>query len=596
MFGEYTKDTTLMYIAGKETTDEYLEGPKVRKTSPKVKLLVNPYIPPFVPLEFLSTDMGGLIETYEWYKSRNQSHGTFSVVMQADDAAGTAGIKWGAGTPLSDLWKGLGVSLEDILKPPILAQLWINGYHVMTGRLVVRRKMTVRTGSGYSKKYQLQFEELGALYEEQILKSFFNFVSEDFFVVNNPNKAMDAGATSIGFQPLSFSLSLYCYAFIASTLNYGLKAFPTPYLSGSDLLPLAFRMIALPAPLGGISNMSLVSTLVTDTAMFQIAGGSSFWSFLKSMVPEPFMELYTESGGRTICTGKLIPAPAAGDSVLVSSALDLVTNTATVFPVPGLNATPMLPGFNYLICRTSPYDNPLIGLTMWHPVLAPFTLGVFDLITAGDFIIITDDDLVSKDIGVSSKQQYSVFHASMWGKNASTGSGGGDVSRPSIASGPLLPTFPGGIRSYGNKLFEGTIDSTSLSWSGLIGQTLQRWTRKFQPGTNIYSISSLLNYWFRNAAKFREGTIVTREFPYARPGMSLLYLPTRSGHVDDKRDIGVYYIDNVVNSGSIGAGGTTSFTVIRGTPIPYVLSNLMTLLLDWEIIPTGLNLFDTEYP
>ncbi len=595
MFGEFTKDAKLMYIAGYEATKEYQEGSKVRTRAPHIKLIVNPHIPPFVPIEFVSSELGGLIETYSWNKSRNQSGGTWTTVLQADDKrAAQAMNEW----PLKTLWRDLGISLKDILKPPMLAQLWIDGYHVMTGRLVVRRTQTVKTKTGWSKKHTLQFEELGAIYNEQIMKSFFDLVSEDLCIINNPSKVLDVGGTQLGFHPLSTSLALFVYAFSASTLNYGLKGFPTPYLSGSDGLPLAFRLVALPSPLGAISNMTLVTQIVSDASLFK-AGSASFWDFLKTLIPEPFMELFTESGGRTICTGKLLLADVA-DGTFVSSAADTVTGvvggTPVPIPIPGVNVSPLLPGFNYLVCRTSPYDNPLLGITPWYPTIAPFTMGVFDLITGGDFIIITDDDLISKDLGVSSLQQYTLFNCNMHGKNASTGNSSGSDNRPSIAGGPLLPIFPGGIRSYGHKLMEESFDCTSLAWGALVGQSIQRWSRKFTPGVNIRSMSTLLNLWFRNASKFNEGTIVTREIPYARPGMTLLYLPTRDGKFDDPRDIGVYYIDNVSNQGSLGGSGTTQFSVIRGTPLPLSLGNLLTLLLDWEILPTGLNFFDGEYP
>ncbi len=589
MFGENTKDVQLMYLAGLEAVKAYQEGVRVTRIAPKVKLLISPFVPPFVPIEFLSTDVGGIIETYTWDKSRNQSHGNFSVVMQADDKA----VLGAAGWPLTDLWRAMGESLEDILKPPVLAQLWVQGYHIMTGRLMVRRNPVTKSGSGWKKQYVLQFEEMGSLYKELIHKDFFNFVSEEVLVLNDATKVMTAGATQFGFHPLSVAMGLYVYAFSASTLNYGFKGFPRPFMSGSDALPIAARLVALPAPLGAISNMTLVTQLVTDSTLFA-GGGGSFWDFLKTLIPEPFLELYTESGGRVMTTGKLIPV---GGGSLPDLSIGASIGAASVtLPVPGLNVTPLLPGFNYIVCRTSPYDNPLLGISMWHPLISPFTMGVFDLLTGGDFVIITDDDLISKDLGVSGKQQFTAFHCAMSGKNATGGSGSGDVNRPSFSGGPFLPVFPGGLRSYGFKLMDKNIDGTSLAWGALIGQSIQRFTRKFKPGVNIKSLSSVMNYWFRNVSKFKEGTIVTKEIPYAKPGMALLYLPTLSGRVDNKRDVGIYYIDNVSNSNTIGKGGTTQFSVIRGTPIPYTVENLLMLLLDWEIAPAGLNLYDAEYP
>ena len=108
-------------------------------------------------------------------------------------------------------------------------------------------------------------------------------------------------------------------------------------------------------------------------------------------------------------------------------------------------------------------------------------------------------------------------------------------------------------------------------------------------------MSTLLNEWYRNAAKFNEGTIETTAKPYARPGMALLYLPTTDGRAEDFRDIGIYYIDNVNHTYNLGKADRTTFTVIRGTPLPMNGMNLATLLLDWELAPVGLHLADGDF-
>lgn len=570
-----------MYVAGMETVKEYKDGQYVRKTAPRVRLLLNPFFPPFVPVEFVSEDYGGLIQSATWEKSRNQSHGTFVVTMAADDAAATSNL---TGWPLNSIWRAMGASLRDIFKPMSLGQLWVNGYHVMTGYVRVFRKQT----SVNSRTYSIQFDELGALYQQNIIKQYLIDFGEELFLINSPSKLLDAGGTLFGFFPLWLAINTYVQAFLMSSLNYGLKSFPTPYLSGSDGLPLAFRMVALPPPIGGISSTNLWQHLVTDGNLFN-HGGSSFWDFLKSLSPEPFVEMFTESGGRTICTGKI---PGLSE---LSGLSAVAKGNPVTLPVPGINVTPMLPGFNYLIMRTCPYDNPLTGISPWHPLLYNSTLGVFDLILAGDFVIITDRDVIAKDLGVSDQQQYTVFDVNMNGKNASGGTASGSMNRPSISSGPTLPIFPGGIRTYGPRLLETAVDSSSMQWGGTVFQSIQRFNRKFTNGSNIHAVSTLLNTWFRNASKFNEGTIQTRGFPYARPGMVLLYMPIhKTGEMDDPRDIGMYYIDNVSNEYKLGGADTTTFTVIRGTPIPNTIANLVTLLMDWEILPPGLNLFDGE--
>lgn len=568
----FSKGSKPMFVAGVEAAIEYQDTSYVKKKSPKIRLLLNPFLPPLLPIELISEDMGGIILNASVSKSRNQAHGSFSVILAADDSA----LDQWSGWPLNIIWEAAGRSMKDVFKPMSLAQLWLDGYHAMTGYVRVCRKQT-RAGS---RTYTVQFDELGALYTQQIMSEPLILFGEDANVVNNKTKILSSASKQFGYQPLSTTINNYVQAFLASTLNYGLTNFPLNYLSGSDLLPLAFRMIATAAPLGGISNSSLISQLPTDASLIS-SGGSSFWDYLKGMVSEPFMEMFTESGGRTICTGKLfLPAP---------------TTALAAVGIPPLNLTPMLPGFNYLIMRTSPYDNPLIGVSPWMPVLGPYTMGVMDLILSGDFIIITDDDVIEKDLGVSDMQQYTAFHTALGGKGASKGIASGNVSRPSYARGPTIPIFPGGQKTFGNRTLFTSFDSTNIQWGTNAAQTIERSWNKSVNAANVHSLSTLTNLWFRNASKFNEGSIVTRGIPYARPGMVLLYLPSlRTTSIDDPRDIGIYYIDNHTYDYQLGKVNRSTFSVIRGTPLPFNVNNILTLMMDWEILPPGLNLIDGE--
>jgi hypothetical protein len=233
----------------------------------------------------------------------------------------------------------------------------------------------------------------------------------------------------------------------------------------------------------------------------------------------------------------------------------------------------------------------MLGLSAWHPVLFPYITSVFDLLLGGDFVIATDDDIISKDLGVSDLQQYTLFDVNMSG-HSSAGSSATSQNRPSISGGPFFPIYPGGIRSYGNRYLSHNIDSTSLGSLSIVGQTIERWYKRLMPG-NIPALSTLLNEWFRNQAKFNEGTVVTRGMPYARPGMLFLYLSPQSGSKpDDPRDLGMYYIDNLSYTYTHGKTDETSYSLIRGTPLPTSLGDYLELLLDWELLPPGLNLWD----
>lgn len=569
-----------MYVAGVEAVKDYTSQDKVKRTNPRVKLRVSPFIPPFIPVDFVSQDLGGLIQSCQYSKSRSQAYGKWTVTMAADDDEATKGA---TGWPLNSLWRALGASVLDIIKPMTLVQLWVDGYHVMTGFNRVGR----RQSSPGSIEYYFEFDELGSLYEEDILKKEVTLYGEYTRVINNMKSALGPVSSLEGLT-LGAAINLMANAFWTSTYSYGAKGFPTPYWRASDGVPLASRMVALPSPLGGVSNNSIISTLVTSSSMFDLAGGGTFWSYLKNLCPEPYMELFTESGGRTICTGRINPNPPTSSASLL---------TGGSVSVPGINVTPMLPGFNYLIARTSPYDNPILGSSPYISFLMPLLMGVFDLILAGDFVIATDYDVISKNLGKSDAQQYTGFQSNFTGKSAGNAAATA-FNPPSVSSGPSAPIFPGGIDTYGYRLFTANINPTSVGSTAILGESIERLLRRSPAASpvNVLSMSTLLNVWFRNAANFNEGTITTRPIPYARPGMVFLYLPPVDGtEVENPRDIGVYYIDAISYNYEIGEAPTMTFSVIRGTPLPNVLSNIAQVLMFWEIIPPGLNVLDGEF-
>ncbi len=570
------KGHKILFNAGYETVKEFTEPDKVKKRSPWVSLKVAPFSMPFVPIELVSTDVGELIQSVSFAKSRSIPGASVQVVLAGDNRA-LRGVDWKITGPLKKMWNLVGPDLTDLFRPQTMVQLWIHGYSTCTGYVLDCRRKTTPEGAI---TYTVDIEELGNIYQQSITS--FNTIlwGTETHLIDDTSKLLSLGASQLGI-PLAQSLKTYIWAFLVSSLLYGPRVFP-PHFRLSDGLPLIYRMIALPSPIGCISNSSLISTVVTDSALFQTSAGGSFWDFLKTLCPEPFMELFTETGGRTVVSGRMIPVGGAAGSFA-----GLMAGTATT----GINITPTLPGFNYVIARTAPYEIPWTGVSPWLPMIYPFTMGILDLLLGGDFVIITEDDVREKDLGVSGSGQYTVFNANYGGRSGSNGTT--IKNRPSIARGPLNPLFSGGLRTFGHREYEAQISATSLSWNGIVGQTVEELWRRRGPAVNVPVLSSLLNVWFRNAGKFREGTIVTRAIPYARPGMALLYLPPITGtKVDNPRDLGIYYIDNVQYDYNIGKADLTTFSVIRGTPLPMSVGALASLLMDWEILPPGLGLWD----
>lgn len=590
-----------VFNAGLMSTIDYFDqNIVVKRAAPRIKLKISPFIPPFLPIELVSQDLGGIIQSCTHVKSRSAPGGEFNISFAADDKAFVTSIPEIAF--LQALWSVMGASARDIMKPMAYAQLWEGGVHVMSGYLTSFTR-DVSSQGGVSKMYNANFVELGNLYTKETLQLQTVYTGFQAFFVNAPDKLIALATKKIA-MPVPAAMLLDIQAFIGSTLSYGFHSTPFPFYRMSDGIPLALRLVAAPPPIGAISFNSLVQNLTADVTLFDYGNGGSFWDYLKQMAPEPFIEMWTESGGRTLCVGRVIPTSTSitsvanitetGGSSAIANTAEAAGNAVTAtgqaakFGVPGLNVSVLLPGFNYVVYRTTPYENPLIGLSAWNFLFYPYTMGVIDLLIAGDFIIITDEDVLDKSLGVSEVQQYTLFKATLNASAASSNSEAGQT-RPQVADGPfgMYGLMPGGIRTYGARTYTKNIPITSLKWAGIVGQTLE----EIQKGITISSFSSLLCYWFRNAAKFNEGTIKVRKIPYARIGMLCLYLPSTRGTVqDDPRDYGMYYIDQVEGNYVRGEADSTTLSVIRGTPIPMSASSLIYMLMDWEFLPVGLNL------
>lgn len=564
----------LIYNAGFEATQRYKLGRRTRSSAPKVKLVVSPFLPPFVPIEILGADVGDLIINAEWEKSRSVPAGTFTITMLGDDKKFS---KAKLGYPIRQLWSRLGVSIRDIFKPMTFAKLYVDGYLIMTGYMLACRKSTA---AGSPSTYTMSFVELGELFNHQIVSYKFMLSAGENNLAGNPN-LFEKGAVEMSAMPLFMTIKYLVSAFLSSTMALSGKNGILSYLKWADGLPASFRFIAQPSPLGGIAFNSYISSSPSDLHRLSDSGGQTFWDFLKTLAPEPIMELFTETAGRTICIQRLNPVMSGNPATIFKSIAGGISAR-----VPGIGVTPILPGFSYLICRSTPYDNPLTGISPYGLANYAAGLGAFDLIGAGDFVIVTDNDVISKNLGVSQEQQYTSFTA-----HYARGKGAGDLGdgyHPVYATGSLIPIYPGGQRTFGNRVYETQIDMTSTNWSGFAGEKTNSmiWS-KFNPisGLNLDVVATQMAVWLRNASKYMEGTISSTGMAYARPGMMLLYLDPKNGQNKDQRENGMYYIDNIHGSVAVGETDKMDFSVIRGTPIPLDSSKLKMLLLDWDILP-----------
>lgn len=561
----------IVFNAGAEASIEYAE--QKNNFVPEIQLLFSPFGLPFVPIEIVGSNTNKIISSLAWTKDRNNPGGVLSVDF-APDAETVKEIvdiiNLITGNLYSQIWGELGVEIEDLFKPMTLCQLWINGCHVMTGTVRSCKRTVSVSNEDKNVSYTIMCDELGSLYNMSTAS--LDLIIQDGMqntIIDAIWKAFDLVADQKGVS-IHDGISSLVSAFKISATEQG--------VSLSDGLPLFFRLLSTGNPIGGIANLSLANFMTIDANMFQLhssgGGQQSIWGLLKNFIPSPWMEFFTESGGRTMVT-------------------DTLGYPATLFP-----------GFNYIVSRTTPYSNPLLGTV--HPSLLAsvlaYDLNALSLLIGGDFIIITDDMLQDKSLGTDCINQKTIFHTNYSSKAATSAP---DLSdRPVKSVGPLNPFASGGIPTFGMREMFQTIDicsniglGRSKSYSDSIARNVFGMTGSIIPKR---AFNNLLATWFRNQSRFREGAVTVRGIPYARAGMYCLYLPDAYGKkkVENLRDIGLYYIDSLSHNYTLSnedVNFSTTLNLIRGVPLPISIAQSALLLFDYELLPPESGLVDGEY-
>ena len=568
----YAKDATtfqkkIVFNAGYESAVNYAEP--TMQYCPKISLLFSPFGLPFVPIEILASNVGSIISNMSWTKDRNNPGGVLSatIVPNVDTVKDIFRIisKIPGGNIYSQIWNEVGYDLEDLFKPMTLCQLWIDGYHVMTGTVRGCRRSTKVGNEDYVQSYSLTLDELGNIYTKSTLSLDTILLNGmETHVADSLTKAIGLSANIKGTTVQAGFVALL-NAFIASTLlEQGMKM--------SDGFPLAFRLLATHFPIGAMAELCISQFMFINTNLFEMSA-QSFWDYLKNFAPSPWMELFTESGGRTIVTEP--------------------------FAVPAV----LFPGFNYIVSRSTPYSNPLLGVVNpahWS-ILSTLDLTAIQMLLGGDFIIITDDEISEKDIGFDGSNQATLFRTKYTAGAGTMPTDFGD--KPIQSIGPINPLASGGMGTFGMKEMTEVINCVSTFDAGVaVDGVIARIAKTKLSTAGILSkpaMSNLLAVWFRNQSRFREGSVTLRCKPWARAGMYCLYLPPRSGRkTDNQRDIGIYYIDSLshnYNLSDTSVSATTTLNLIRGVPLPTSAAKAALLLFDFETLPPVSGLFDDEW-
>jgi len=559
-----------IFNAGLESVFAYADNKT--EYSPKISLIFSPFGLPFIPIEILGTGVNEVVTALSWSKDRNNPGGVCQVEISPDkDTIFSIYdiINQQVSNFFSKAWDAIGFELEDLIKPMTLCQLWIDGYMVMTGTVRSCMRHSSVENNGKSVSYSVVLDELGNLYNMNTL-SLDTIILDGMQsqITDSLKKAMELAATQKGVT-LGVGIKAIIDAFLLTTLEQGINM--------SDGFPLAYRLLATTNPFGGIANSSFANAMTIDSNLFQLKSmsnsQSSIWSFLKNLIPSPWMEFFTESGGRTFVTDG--------------------------FGVPSFS----FPGFNYIVARSVPYSNPLIGYVnpVHVPTILPYDLTALQMLIGGDYVIIHDDIITEKSLGVDCVNQKTIFQTGY--TNNGVVAAQDFNNRPVKSIGPLNPLASGGVATFGSREMFQNIDSTSLKGLGSSESYVERIAKNtFGLPFKMLSkpaLNNLLAVWYRNQSRFREGTVTLKGMPYARVGMYCMYLPPifANRKAENPRDIGLYYIDSLSHNYTLSEDGinfTTTLNLIRGVPLPMSLMAAAILLFDFEILPPQTNLSDNE--
>lgn len=80
---KWVRDIGNIYNAGIESVRDYINKEPVKRSAPKVRLVISPFFLP-APLELYGLEAGGLIQSAIFEKSRSSAYGTFSVAIVPD--------------------------------------------------------------------------------------------------------------------------------------------------------------------------------------------------------------------------------------------------------------------------------------------------------------------------------------------------------------------------------------------------------------------------------------------------------------------------------------------------------------------------------
>jgi hypothetical protein len=292
---------------------------------------------------------------------------------------------------------------------------------------------------------------------------------------------------------------------------------------------------------GALSEMVYGNDLRWASNLFSYEG--TFYNYFKSLISPPFNEMFVAYGDRTV--------HLFSDEALATTRLSETSKRAgthSIFPPDGSDEYVDLErGKAYLVHRPVPFDDGNLGIEGLSYLRVKDIINRHELersVIRQEFVVINDEDVAEKSLGLSSDQVYTVYRVS-FGANSII-----DPSKLELAP----PEYDeGAIALYGYKPLKAQMEG--IDFAALDANQV------FAGPGYVSWLQKKLRSWYQWADKFMSGSLVLRGNPYIKPGKFLVFATE-----EDRFERRYFYIDTVGQDYTYGDGYQTTVSLARGTP------------------------------
>ncbi len=390
------------------------------------------------------------------------------------------------------------VDLRKAIKAKTLVEVKINGDYITIGTVEsVKRTMSI-SGGKPERRYEVSCEELGNIFKNTKLNKGKKNPNE-----NGNKKNPKTKASNIKTKKIQNVIKTIWNQFVE-------KIYDEIKFKFADDEALTEKIV--------VDTRYFANQMWTDDVLynFQSGDGTEVWDAFHQLTTPYFHEMWGTTG-------------ASWKRVALTDDKIIQENDLT-------------DGRYYLMLRPTPYDNPNI-MNLDGSLLS------VDNLTK---IFIDDSVLVSKDLGTSGENMYSMY-------SIVPESNGSFIAKKNYNHEPEYDYEA--LNNYGYMALEKTIKSS---------KTAKTESQRRQQAGNLAQLAGTLQRkaaeWYRFSDQMLSGSFTCMGNTRAQEGAILVYDEDARGSIEDVEEKGIYYIQSFSHNYQYGQSFTTTYNVVRGTP------------------------------